>query len=545
MGVWRKPAWLTGDEGLLRIGPGTGGDEEHTCPSHAAAKARPALFPAYRSQLPTPALEAFTLGPVMEVIDQVEFEGAPPEVALAALTLRTTALHAGHRRYTEHAVHTYLGYGGGAGGSGMSARLRPVLPYWVVQRENGKFWEMYAWWRRYESPDGLVREFRRLRHGTPKGSTPGEIAIAAYVAARGRTAAWPRKWRNKFQPYGPGSGPARVRVVEVGLGDGRHTVEFDGTVQEAEAYYAEHGHPHVTRVVTGGDPVPGSSCIDCKQFTGCAAVPRTPGVLGLPSQVRPQRKVSVSDLRYHQECPAQELLRGLHLPKDDEYSSAAKLGQAVHAWIERLHRRHGWPACSVADMPAKAENWTSGRWQVSDEEAETGRQMLLHHVSACPFHDTALIEQVETEPLRVVHDTAAQAVVIAKPDLLYREDGSWVWHELKTTRKARWYHDDPLDEYPQLALAVVLLARGAFGGDPAGSRVEVEVLRPTGSHPYVIDPTDPDRLAKAVAVLRKYAGPWREDETYEARPGRHCQWCPVSRWCPSNTSAHEPETGSE
>jgi CRISPR/Cas system-associated exonuclease Cas4 (RecB family) len=273
--------------------------------------------------------------------------------------------------------------------------------------------------------------------------------------------------------------------------------------------------------------------VDCKQFTGCEAVPRRPGVLGLPSRVAPLRKVSVSDLRYHAACPAQGFLRSLHLPKSDEYGSAARLGQAVHGWIEKLHRRPEQPPCAVGDMPSVGENWTQGRWRVSDEDAATGRDMLLHHVDACPFQDAALIQRVEPEALRVVHDTAAQAVVIAKPDLLYQEDGSWVWRELKTTRKRRRHHEDLLDTYPQLALAVALLAQGALGGDPDGSRVEVEILRPDGSDPHVIDPTDPGRQRKALSVLRRYAGPWREDETWDARPGPHCRSCPVSRWCPS------------
>lgn len=527
--TWRRPHWLMGDDGLLRIGPGTGSDEEHTCPSHAAAKARPGLRPAQRLRLPKPELETFTLGPVMEAVDRVEFHGETPDQALAGLRLRTPALHPGHLTYAERALRAYLNACAGDG----ERRLRPVRPYWVVQRENGKHWEMYAWWRRYESADGGLREYRRMRHGQAKDSAPGEIAIAAYVAVHGRPAAWPRKWARAFEPYGPGGRPDRVRVVEVGLADGQSRLQFEGTVEDAEAYYAEYGHAHVTRVVTGGRPTPGSSCVDCKQFTGCEAVPRRPGVLGLPSRAAPLRKVSVSDLRYHAVCPAQGFLRALHLPKADEYGSAARLGQAVHGWIENLHRRPGWPPCAVADMPQEGENWTQGRWRVSDEDAATGRAMLLHHVDACPFHDSGLIQRVEPEALRVVHDTAAQAVVIAKPDLLYLEDGAWVWRELKTTRKRRGHHEDPLDTYPQLALAVTLLAQGALGGDASGSRVEVEILRPDGADPHVIDPTDPGRQHKALSVLRRYAGPWREDEAWDARPGPHCQSCPVSQWCPS------------
>ncbi|MEU0208877.1 hypothetical protein [Streptomyces canus] len=73
------------------------------------------------------------------------------------------------------------------------------------------------------------------------------------------------------------------------------------------------------------------------------------------------RKASVSDLRYHVVCPAQGFLRAPDLPKSDEYGSAAELGQAVHGWIAKLHRRPGWPPCTVADMPRQRENRTQGR----------------------------------------------------------------------------------------------------------------------------------------------------------------------------------------
>jgi hypothetical protein len=368
---------------------------------------------------------------------------------------------------------------------------------------------MYAWWRRYESAGGRLREYRRLRHGEAKGSEPGEIAIAVYVAVHGRQAAWPRKWARAFQPYGPTARPERVRVVEVGLADGLPRVQFDGTAEEAEAYYAEHGHAHVARVVAGGRPIPGSSCVDCKQFTGCDAVPRRPGVLGLSSRVAPLRKVSISDLRYHASCPAQGFLRGLHLPKSDEYGSAARLGQAVHGWIEELHRRLGWPPCTAGDMPPEGENWTEGRWRVSDEDAATGRDMLLHHVDACPFQDAALIQRVEPEALRVVHDTAAQAVVIAKPDLLYQEDGSWVAGAQDDTEAAppqrgpsrHLSSTRPGGHAPGAGCAGRRSGRLARrGGDPPAGRFRSARDRPDGPRPAA------EGAVGTAAVRRSVAG---------------------------------------
>lgn len=137
------------------------------------------------------------------------------------------------------------------------------------------------------------------------------------------------------------------------------------------------------------------------------------------------------------------------------------------------------------------------------------------------------------EPQLTFHDTAAQVIVIAKPDMLYLDEGSWMWREVKTTQKRRWFHDDLLDEFPQLALGVLVLHEGLLGGNPAGARVELEVLRPDGAEIALIDPNDPERVEKARSVLHRMAEPWRADGIFEARPGQDCQWCPVSRWCPS------------
>lgn len=531
---WHRPQWMTGDDRHVRISPGTGGDEDHTCPARDSAKARPAVTTRVPSQLPKEVLEDFTLGPVTEVLDLVEFDGVSPDRALAALAGRKRPLHAGHRSYTEHAVVQYLAREAGH-------ELVPVRDYWVVRRDNGLRWELYTWWRRYRSADGTLRELRRLRHAGARSSTPGEVAIAAYAAAFGAEASWPRRWKQPFALTGVPSPPRQIRIVEVGLDDGSSTVQFNGSPEDAKAYYDTYGAQQVQKVVRGGAARPGSACVGCKQLTGCAALPRVPGVLGLSARPAPLRKVSVSDLRYHAACPAQSYLRTLHLPKEAEYADSAKLGQAVHDWLDRLHRRNGHPACSVADMPPLGVNWTTGRWQVSDADAAAGHAMLLHHVDACPFHDSGLIEEVDSEALRAVHDTAAQALVISKPDLLYREDGSWIWRELKTTRRRQRHGEDLLDLYPQLALAVTLLASGALGGDPSGSRVEVEILRPEGSDPHMIDPTDPERLAKARSVLHGYAGPWRDDHVWPAQPGGHCRQCPVSQWCVSAATSDSSE----
>ena len=97
--------------------------------------------------------------------------------------------------------------------------------------------------------------------------------------------------------------------------------------------------------------------------------------------------------------------------------------------------------------------------------------------------------------------------MIAEPDLLYCDGGGWVWRETKTTRYiADRSGKDILEAYPQAALALVLLAEGALGGDPARSRVELEILRPTGPDLELISPGDPGRVAKAREVIASLAG---------------------------------------
>jgi hypothetical protein len=45
--------------------------------------------------------------------------------------------------------------------------------------------------------------------------------------------------------------------------------------------------------------------------------------------------------------------------------------------------------------------------------------MLAHHPAICAFQDAAVITQVRLEPRLVFYDTAANAIVVAKPDMLY------------------------------------------------------------------------------------------------------------------------------
>ena len=523
---WAVPAGMVGSDDLVRIGTGAAGDELLGCPSFLGVKIRPRIRSKQPSWAPAAQLEMFPLQPVMAALDRIEYRQLSEDTALAEIEQSGTKLHPGLIKFARHAVHNYLNVGFENNG------LEPVPDWWVVRKTSARIWELYAWGRRYQSSDGRRREFRFLRFGEA-ASNPGDrakIAIAAHVTAFGVPATWPESWREPFD-LREGRAVDHARVVEVSLANGSAEVLFDGTPADAQAYYAEHGRKRVASIAVGGQARPGSSCAECKQLTSCGTLQRIPGVLALSATRAPVRTVSASDLRYHRTCPAQAHLRSLHLPRAYEYGAEAELGHAVHAWLEDAHRDG--TACDPAAMPTGDSGWSAGRWRVDGDAARIGARMLRQHIDVCALHQSDTVTQVRVEPRLAVHDTAAQAVVLAKPDMIYMDDGGWVWRELKTTQKGRWFHDDLLDEFPQLALAVSFLAEGVLGGDAANARVELEVLRPEGAEIDVIDPTDPERLAKARDVLRRLAQPWRADETFEARPSKNCRWCPVSRWCPS------------
>ena len=67
-----------------------------------------------------------------------------------------------------------------------------------------------------------------------------------------------------------------------------------------------------------------------------------------------------------------------------------------------------------------------------------------------------------------MHDTAANVIVTARPDLLYLEDGAWVWREIKSRARPPRPGTDLLEEFPQLALGMILLAENTAGGQADG-----------------------------------------------------------------------------
>lgn len=556
---------MKGDRSLLRISTRSVG--EGGCPAQRAARALPAVHPAHRQRAGRQYLDDFPLGAVMDALDHVEFGRMSCERAVDQVRQDARPpMHDGAVVWVRYAVQCYRADKRLAG----SPATVPVQPLWVSQRaSDGRVWELWAWGRRYASPDGTIRECRLPRYrgaragrsGTAAADPAGgngdgtedrrnrersRIAIAAYATAFGEPALRPsmQEWREPFQPL-PGDRPdvQWVRVVEVGFDGGEPDLVFAGTPAEAKALFDRDAMDLVREIRSGGPQEPGRDCADCKLLTACDELRRIPGVLGITAPGAPLRTVSVTDLRYYDKCPAMEHLCRLHLPRQAEYSPAAQRGQAVHDWLAGKHKRAGHAACTASDVPPRPDDWSAGEWHLTGRQAVNGSTMLAHHAGLCPLHrvsrpgDATGITRIRVEPVLAFHDTAANVIVVGAPDLLYQEDGGWVWREVKTREKPLRSTADLFADFPQLALATVLLAEIALEGDPERARVELEILTPDGSDLLYIDPCDPDEVARARQEMLRLTEPWHSDRTSPARPGEQCGECPVSRWCPEGGGA--------
>ena len=230
-----------------------------------------------------------------------------------------------------------------------------------------RMYELCAWGRRYQSQDGLFRELRLPRFGTVEGAQrePGEVAMAARVLACGSRA---RTAEEK------GTGALRL-AQEAGAslpgaaGDAANPGYASS--RSAAATAAPGCSSRVTRTrpcactrrrpesrlrgtVDATERRPGRSCASCRLASSCLDLGKVPGLLGVADVTRPRRTVSVTDLRRHDKCPAQEHLRRLRLPRrlDIEYGSrAVQRGKAVHELLEQLHARTPHRPCILADVP--------------------------------------------------------------------------------------------------------------------------------------------------------------------------------------------------
>ncbi|UNO39414.1 PD-(D/E)XK nuclease family protein [Streptomyces sp. MST-110588] len=474
----------------------------------------------------------------MATLDAIEFEGLSVREALARLARDRRCLPA-HQRWAAEAVGRYLQmreqYEAARRVEGRPA-TRPVKHQWSViakrdqaDERGARRYERTAWGRRYASEDGSERELWLLSVNTLRTDrSEAEKAEAACVLARGVPVQ--SAFGDIHRPLADAPRlPRQVRVVGFGCGDGSHGILEDMSAEQAEQAYADRAREVLGRAVDSRSTRPGSSCVRCEALTGCTAVIRAPGILGVPAprHFRKRRSLSTTDLRVHAVCPARyHLTRTLRLKPDAEESEAIRRGRAVDTWLNEQHV-HG--SCFHAPLPSALPGLSA------DAEAQA-LSMLAEHQSCCPLRSLPAGARVRVQPRLTVHDPELDVVLIADPDLLYAQGGGWVWHETKTASRRPWEGASLLQSYPQLAVAVLMIEAGALESDPRRCRIDLEVLHGQGPWYGEVDPADPGTLDEARRVVAELAASWVSDETYPARPGRHCAECEVRSCCPDASS---------
>lgn len=518
---WSPPDGLYRESEVVTVSLGMFKVSEHRCPAADALKAR-----GYRQQRPAPQgrelLEQFAFGPFMHELDK----GVPVGAALATAASgsaarwsgqRQTPVHDGLRQWTSHAVAMYHE----AFPRNQAEPMAEVPSPWVYRHQaptrdhrGAREYRISVWGRCLRSADGELRELRlpvnRLNRTAPGD---GYVAAAALVLAEGA----------------PGPPPERVRIVEFALLDGRVRPLFEGTRAEAVERYREHGAKALAALLDNQEYRPGSSCGGCAYLPVCPVLRKAPGLLGVDEPARPRRTWSVTNGRNYRVCPARDHMRRLHLPTADavERGPAAERGRALHSYLAERHG-HGSLRPCTADVPA---HWVPDSFTLPEEERRLGTVLLRRHAAVCPLQRIRDRSDVRAEPRVVRYDASANVVVIAAPDLLYRDGDSWVWRETKTTMNKYRKPRELLQIYPQLALAVLLVARGDLGGSHSRGRIELEVLRPDGADLEIIDPFAHAVRATAENVVASLADEWHRDDRYRASPGGGCTHCEVARWC--------------
>ncbi|MCX5013515.1 PD-(D/E)XK nuclease family protein [Streptomyces sp. NBC_00555] len=374
-----------------------------------------------------------------------------------------------------------------------------------------------AWGPVYESETG-TREVRRLRIGgtRPSGSTPDRwTAVAAHVAALMK----------------PTWGIERIRVTEIGLGDGSFQVLFDGTPKSALAVYDAIALPSLQKIAAARSMTPGYSCKDCKIAGCCGTIEEFEGFLGQRSPGEGTRSVSARDIEVYETCAAQwHMDMSCHLPKERFSGPASDRGRLVHHWIATAHARS--QKCSRSDIGDfdEANSFTS---TLSAEEYSEVRDYLSRHVDTCPLGEG--IQLISTEAPLYGYDKTADVVIASEPDAVYVDtNGALVIRETKTTtRELPKDNREAFDRFFAVPWLLNLFGSGYRGPYHADSgRLELEVISKDESRLYSWDLHDSGVLRMARAEVRLRAKSWHRDTTWAASPGNHCGWCPVRRWCP-------------
>lgn len=543
--AWTPPWRVVVRDRLIRVSAAhVRGEERWECPTQIAVKARPTLQvdrdPAVR---PTyPPFHSFALGLARDAAYAVMASGTDPEVALEQVCSTSTGdVAEAARDVAREALQGYLI---------AVARLRDTgeLPAETVVRE---FFaadevdvrvEWSAWGLLHVSRDGADREYHVLtweQAGTRRRE-PAYLAVYARVAADAIMKQEGSLWRERWPAAASQPGAAqRVRVREIGMLDASDALLLDITADEARERFADAVSERV-HVLGGGAFNPGGRCASCPVRYECPGIARMPGVLGVAGPALWTRALSPGDLTSARTCTWQvHLERELSLPRARRETTEAMVrGTHLHSWLEHAHARL--VPCSADDLPLPGEGLGDVAELLGWDESTYAalRPFLLQHVAVCPLQRDDIVAAYPEQSL-TAWDTDVDVVMSTRADLVVETTEGYLVRETKSVGA---HHEMPqstaevFERYPQVAVTLCFLAdgldpvTGTVAESPRPARVEVEILRPDGHEVRGFDTAD----AEAVLIARATIAEPIDTVLYspaEPTVGRHCSWCPVSRWC--------------
>lgn len=517
--AWNPAVALGGDPGPLKV---SASDVASNCPCgrYLALKTRPQVrtVGGWGRAWPRDGEETpFPLGHVIDIVlDSHLASGTETYAGLQTwleARINRPGIHRLMRPYVLHAVENVL-----EAHEAIEGELGPLS---LLRRNpiTGPFGrQLWAWAPLYETADG-VREIRRLRLGPAhehQDENDGRWAVtAARVAAAERG----------------GATPIRIRVVEIGCLDGSIEVLWDGSPGEAISQFQEHPQARANAVTEEDHVVPCSSCGDCKTAGTCAALVPLDGLLGQMERGHRSRSISPTALSQYDTCPGQWLMDScVHLPKDRTHSEAAIRGRAVHEWLGAAHSR-GVP-CTISDLPEPGGPLGFVAGVLDPEAFALAHPFLRQHIEKCPLSDPE-VAAISPETEVRGYDHAAEVAPIARPDLMYRRGDLLILRETKSRNAHHASPEEAFDRHLQIPFSLRLLESGllAAHGFEVGA-VELEVLTATDSVVWTWRTDDASAMAIAAAEVERIADDWHQDATWPTKPGPHCGWCPVQRWCP-------------
>lgn len=507
-------------------------------------KARPTLQvdrdPSIR--VTYPPFHSFALGLARDAAYLVLSAGKDPDVALDQVCASATGdIADAARSAAREALQGYL----------MAvARLRDAgdLPDETVVREFFAADELdvrvewSAWGLLHVSRDGALREFHVLtwEHAGSRRRDPAYVAVYARVAADAVMRQEGSLWRERWPAATAQPGAAhQVRVREIGMLDASDTLLRDTSAEEAR----ESFHPAVSErihILGGGAFNPGGRCASCPVRYECPGPARMPGVLGVAGPALWTRALSPGDLTTARTCTWQvHLERELSLPRARRETTEAMLrGTHLHSWLEYAHARL--VPCTMDDLPIPGEGVGDVGSLLGWDDATYAalRPYLIQHLEGCPLAGVDVVAAYPEQTL-TAWDTDVDVVMSTRADLVLETTQGYVVRETKSVGahvEIPQTSAEVFERYPQVAVTLCLLAdgldpiTGEVVSDARPARVEVEILRADGREVRGFDTSDPEAVLIARASVAEAV-----DTILYSPPqptlGRHCAWCPVSRWC--------------